>query len=468
VVAFACLLVAVTGPRATAELDTNAFRQLAESTPDGDKTIMGTVDAQDLGTALNRTVGAAQLAAIKAELRQNLGKTRLPLAPAAADWDGLTTPFTGFAYRDVASRTLGGKLELIYRDNFSKNVHVVAGALPAGPPDSGGQANATVQIAVTTATAKRFNLRVGSRVPFGGTVLQVTGIVTPVNQRTAPFWNVDPVAATPSYVQPIPPQHFDPYWQGGAFVSAAQVGAVQDRFVATNTQLIWTFPLALDHLTVTQANRLAKELPAAISTAGQLFVPGTTADVSMSSGALTLVAQFAAQEGAVGSVLNLMAVSLAVVGAAVVLLVAWLMAEKRREEFAVLRARGASRRQLAGAAFAGVALAVVITPGVQPPLSWWLAGLIIVVALAGPVVITVRMHRGYAAVTRPDQSPARMSSLRRLVAEAALALGSAGGLIALRHQGAGAQGGDLYASAAPILAAVPVAIVILRLYPLPP
>ena len=90
------------------------------------------------------------------------------------------------------------------------------------------------------------------------------------------------------------------------------------------------------------------------------------------------------------------------------------------------------------------------------------------VALAGPVVITVRMHRGYAAVTRSDQSPARMSSLRRLVAEAALALGSAGGLIALRHQGAGAQGGDLYASAAPILAAVPVAIVILRLYPLPP
>ena len=209
-VAFACSLVAVAGPRATAQLDTNAFRQLAVSTPAGDKTVMGAMDAQSLGTALNRTVGAAQIAVVKADLRQNLGKTRLPLAPAAADWDGLTTPFAGFAYRDVASRMLGGKLELVYRDTLSKNVHLVAGSLPAGSPDSGAQANATVQVAVTTVTAKRFNLRIGSRVPFGATVLQVTGIVTPVNQRAAPFWTVDPVAATPLYVQPIPPQHFDP------------------------------------------------------------------------------------------------------------------------------------------------------------------------------------------------------------------------------------------------------------------
>jgi putative ABC transport system permease protein len=479
-VAFACSLIAVAGPRATAQLDTSAFRQLARATPAGDKTVMGSLDAQGLGTALNRTVGAAQIAVVKADLRRNLGRT-LPLAPAAADWDGLTTAFTGFAYRSSLGATKGGKLELVYRDNLSKNAHVVAGSLPAGQPESGAQANATIQIAVTTVTAKRFNLRVGSKVPLGGsgTVLQVTGIVGPVNQGGAPFWNIDPVAATPLYIQPIPPQHFDPYWEGGAFVSATQVGAVQNRFVGTNTQLIWTFPLALDHLTAAQASRLPQQLPAALSTAGQLFVRGTTADVSMSSTALTLIGEFGAQEGAVGNLLNLMSVSLAVVGAAVVLLVAWLVAEKRREEFAVLRARGASLGQLAAAAFAGSAVAalpgaaagwvvaVLVTPGGQPPLSWWLGGLTVVVALAGPIVITVRMHRGYAAVGRPDRPAGRVWSLRRLVAEAALALGSAGGLIALRHQGAAApQGGDLYASAAPILAAVPVAIVMLRLYPL--
>ncbi len=478
IVALACTLVAVAGPRASAQLDTNAFRQLAATTPAADKTVMGTLDADTLGTALNRQVGAAQIDGIQADLRQNLAKM-LQLAPATADWDGLTTPFSGFAYHSGKSGTQGGQLELVYRDNFSKNVHVVAGSLPAGLPASGPDADATVQIAVTTATAKRFNLRVGSEVPLAenGIDLLVTGIVAPVDQGAAPFWTVDPVAAAPVLVQP---QEGEPYWQGGAFLSAAQVGLLQNRFVASNIQVIWTFPLALDNLTAAQANRLAVELPAALSTAGQLsFSGGDTASVSMSSGAMTLIGEFAAQEGAVGNLLSLMSVSLAVVGAAVVLLVAWLMAEKRREEFAVLRARGASRRQLAGAAFAGsavaalpgaavgVVLAVVVTPGAVAPLGWWLGGLTVLVALAGPVVITVRMHRGYAGMTRPDQAPARMSSLRRLVAEAALALGSAGGLIALRHQGAtGPQGGDLYASAAPILAAIPVAIVMLRLYPL--
>ncbi len=155
------------------------------------------------------------------------------------------------------------------------------------------------------------------------------------------------------------------------------------------------------------------------------------------------------------------------------------MAEKRREEFAVLRARGASRRQLAGAALcgsvvaalpgaaAGVAVAVAVTPGAAAPLGWWLAALTILVALAGPVLITVRMHRGYAAMSRPDQPAGRMSS-----ASPARGRGRARARIGWRParrcgiRASPSNGPDLYASAAPILAAIPVAIVMLRLYPL--
>lgn len=129
-VAFACTLVAVAGPRASAQLDTKAFRQLAAATPAADKSVMGTLDADTVGTALTKQVGAAQIDVFRADLRHNLDRT-LPLAPPAADWDGLTTPFTGFAYHAGKSGTKGGQLELVYRDNFSKNVHVVAGSLPA-------------------------------------------------------------------------------------------------------------------------------------------------------------------------------------------------------------------------------------------------------------------------------------------------------------------------------------------------
>jgi putative ABC transport system permease protein len=85
-------------------------------------------------------------------------------------------------------------------------------------------------------------------------------------------------------------------------------------------------------------------------------------------------------------------------------------------------------------------------------------------AVAGPVAVTVRVHRGYAAVVRPDAAPARVPAVRRLVVEAALVAGAAGGLVVLRAQGGGR--GDVYASAAPALLAVVVAVAVLRAYPL--
>jgi putative ABC transport system permease protein len=471
-VACACALVAVAGPRAGVQLRTNAFRQLAVATPAADKTVVGALDANTLSAAFNKPVGDAQIALVEGKIRHNLART-LPLAPARADWGGLTTPFTGFADKSRGVGSDGTQLELAYREGLSKHIRVVAGSLPAGSP---GLTGSSVQIAVTEATAKRFNWGVGARVPLGSTgfVLRVTGIIAPI-APSAPFWTIDPVVIAPVLVEPT---QGEPYWQGGAFVSAGQVAGLQIRIDASNIQLTWMFPLALDHLTAAQGTRLATTLPAALSSGGQIiFKSGNVSNVSLTSGALTLADQFAAQESAVSNVLTLMAVSLAVVGAAIVLLIAWLMAEKRREEFAVLRARGASRRQLAVAAIsgsavaalpgaaAGIAVAIVVTPGADAPLGWWLAALTVLVALAGPVVITVRVHRGYAATVRPDRPAGRLSTARRLVAEVGLALGSVGGLIVLRQQGLGPHGGDLYASAAPILAAVPVAIIMLRLYP---
>jgi putative ABC transport system permease protein len=153
-----------------------------------------------------------------------------------------------------------------------------------------------------------------------------------------------------------------------------------------------------------------------------------------------------------------------------------LLTEQRRQEFALLRARGASRRQLAlvilagsavtvlpGAAV-GAALAVALTPTAPVTLSWYLAGLEVLAALGGPVLITVRIHRGYAAGARPDQPPGRVFAARRLVIEATLVLGSVGGLVVLRFQGL-SSGGDLYPTAAPVLLAIGVAVVVVRLYP---
>jgi putative ABC transport system permease protein len=473
-----CALVAVAGPRAGAQLRNNAYLHLVASTPAGQKTVVGTLDAATLGTAMNSTVGSTQIGYVQASLRHHLAAA-LPLASApGADWAGLTTPFAGFTDH---SREVGGlstKLEIAYRSDLGKNVRLVAGSLPGGGP--GGP----LQVAVTVATAKRFNFAVGTIIPIASTGirLRVTGIVVPAGPAD-PFWQTDPTFAVPSLGFLTGPRGATvgpPFWQGGAFVGGGALPALEIHFNATALPLTWMFGVALGQLTAGQAVQLSNTLPGVLSTDGLLTFPSrvTSLDVSLTSGVTDLLGVFASQDGAVGNVLSLMAVSLAVVGASVLLLTAWLMAEKRREEFAVLRARGASRRQLGIAALwysgiaaapgaaAGIALGVALTPGTGSVLSWWLAAVTILVALAGPVLITVRVHRGYASATRPDRPASRIWSVRRLVIEAALALGSVGGLIVLHDQGVGPGGTDLYACAAPVLAAIPVAIIMLRLYPL--
>jgi len=476
--ACACTLVAVAGPRASTQARTAALRQIASATPPIQTAVIGTLDANALGSATGGSVDRPQLQAATAQLRRNLARS-VPLGKPASDWTGLTTPFADFPDKFPAVSKYPTEVELTYRSNLGPNMRVVAGALPGGKPVTASAragSTVTVQAAVTTATARRLGLRVGSRVPLTGTdlVLKVSGIVAETDAG-GPFWQLDPVVAAPVFVQS---PASSPYWIGGAFVAASALPALSTQFNPPDIQLTWVFAMDFGRLTAGQAVSLAGSLPGTLATAGQLEFPGgEAAEVSLSSGAASVLAQFRAQNNAVASVIDLVSVSLAVVAAAVVLLGAWLMAEKRRQEFAVLRARGASRRQLGLAALAGsavaavpgvaagIAIAVLLTPGGGSPLAWWLAAGTLLVALAGPAVITVRMHRGYAEMARPDDPAPRMSALRRLIAEAALALASVGGLIVLRDQGVGSHE-DLYASAAPILLAIPVAIVALRLYPL--
>ena len=467
-------LVAVAGPRANAHLRTDAFRKLVARTPALDKTVIGTDDLSSLGSALNvrTSLGPADIELVQSALRQHLAP-RLPIGPISGYWDGLTTPFTPAEEITTSSGTVNAEFEFAYRSPFPKYVRVVAGSLPG--PVSRQHGVVTIPVAVTVATAKRFGFGVGSEVFAGGGFrVKVGGIVAPRDAH-APFWTVDPVAAAPAFVKPL---NSPLYWLGGLFTPAAALSPLQAMFNQGSTQVTLVFPLALSHLTESQAINLAQTMRGTLSTAGTLTFTSAQnlASITVSSGATGLLKQFVSETAAVGNVLDLMSVSLAVVGAVVVLLTAWLMAERRREEFEMLWARGASRRQLAATALGasasaalpgaaiGIGLAVALTPGADTPLAWWLAGLTVLAALAGPVLITVRQHRSYVGAARPDRPASRLSAIRRLVAESALTLLCIGSLIVLREQGTGHHD-DLVASAAPVLAAVPVAIIMLRLYP---
>jgi putative ABC transport system permease protein len=472
----ACVLVAVAGPRSAALLRTTAYHQLVRQTRPAELDLIGTTDAGTLSAGLLHGVGSDDLSAAQAQLSQQL--TRLPLGRPSAQWNGLATP------PEPVSDTFSGvstgapaRLELMYRSAFAGYVRVVSGSLPVAEPARDGPG--ALEAAVTVPTARRFGLHAGSvvRMPGAGIVLRISGIVQQ-RDRAAPWWSLDPLEETPQLVMP---GGGSPYWQGAVFLAPVAVADLQHDLAPAQIQLTWLLPLNLGRLTAAQALGIQVPLNAATLNGGTVIVDPDRipAPIALGSGAAGLLSAFASQSAAVDRVLDLLAVSLAVVAIAVIFLVAWLLAERRREEFAVLRARGASRGQLAllmstgcvlaagPAAVVAAVLVVTVLPGSPAPLGWWLAGGVLLAAAGGPAAIILTVYRKDAVTAgRPDRAPGRIPVMRRLVAEAGLSLAAVGGLVVLREQGLGRGSGDLYAAAAPVLVAIPAALLLLRLYPL--
>jgi putative ABC transport system permease protein len=125
-------------------------------------------------------------------------------------------------------------------------------------------------------------------------------------------------------------------------------------------------------------------------------------------------------------------------------------------------------------ALIGAALAIAVVPGGASSSvpGWSLAAIAVAAALAGPPLIAVWRYRRPA----PASNPARITTAetrrsrtawRRPVAEIAAIAASVAGLIVLHDQGVPAGGGiNLYLTIAPVLVAIPVVLITLRLYPL--
>ena len=104
--------------------------------------------------------------------------------------------------------------------------------------------------------------------------------------------------------------------------------------------------------------------------------------------------------------------------------------------------------------------------------GWWLAGVAVAAALAGPPLIAAWQYRRPAPAANPAlittaDTGRRRPAWRRPVAELTGCAAAAAGLVVLHDQGVPAGGGiDLYLTITPVLVAIPVVIIMLRLYPL--
>jgi putative ABC transport system permease protein len=486
-----CVFTAMAGPALSLHTRTEALHQTLTA-------LASTVKAMQLNASLGDFTGAlanngdltsrnltdTDLTESTSEIARGLAAVPLPLAAGA--WTAVSTNLLGVTAGTAASAQAGAppKMEVVYRDPLASNAQLVTGSYASGTRPAG-----TVAVAATTQTAARFGLHPGSRLTLSATGVPVTLFVTAIVQARGPsstFWTEDSTVATPSLNYPAGDGR--PFWIGGIFADPSQFGAMQSAFGPSGLELEWEFPLSVDGVGAGQAQQLYNNLNRAVTTTPALTGALTNAanTLTVATPLISNLTLFLNTQAAIETVLLLLFVSLVLVGAAVILLAARMIVARRAGELAMLRARGGSLRQVAAvmlraaliaagpAALIGAGLAIVLIPGGTAPsaTAWSLAAITLIAALGGPPLIAVWQHRKPAPVSNPalitsaDTGRPRRA-WRRPVAEVTACAASIAGLVVLRDQGLPAGGGiDLYLTITPVLVAIPVVLVMLRLYPL--
>jgi putative ABC transport system permease protein len=352
------------------------------------------------------------------------------------------------------ARICAPQLQLRTQSGLDRAVRLVAGRLPGPGP--------AIESVLSREAAAAAKLGVGDRLmvagPAGRSPVLIVGVFEPVDPA-GPFWDDQ----RPEKV-----------------VCPGKTGQDEDSPTVRITLLTDVAgirrggelaPLAYRWRYHIDAGRLsAADIPAlsgALLTARlQPPLPGVTFD----SGLGQALATFAAEVRGAQATLAVVQAGLLATLAGLILLASLLTVDRRRPEFALLRARGATALRVG---LRTVAEALLVMP-VALAAGWGLSallpgrpddtepllltGLLLLAVLAGPVLATqVRGERGRARL-RP--------SARRLTAEAFVLVVAVLGVVLVRRRGLGGAV-DPYLALVPVLLAVGAALVAVHLLPWP-
>ena len=350
-------------------------------------------------------------------------------------------------------------------------------------------------MAVTQQTAARYALHTGSRLtvnaPRPGPCSRSPRSSARAT-RPRPFWTADPLATAPDLTENLSTDQFS--LQGAVLADPGQLVARTDRLLpgrsaspATPCNWNGNFPVGVGEVTADQAQAFVNALATATDSPYLADWMRRRSELAVSEPMTDTLNAFITAQTAVLAVLLLLFVSLAVIVVVVIVLAARIVVARRDDELVMLRHRGASSRQVAmlilvgvapaviPAAVAGAALVLAIIPGTSISADWKQAAAVLAVALAGPSLIAVWLHRRPSPAVNPaliltaeTRTPrASAAAQRRLVAGLTICAAAVAGLVILRDQGLSPAGAtNWFLTAAPVLVAIPAAVIAMRLYPL--
>lgn len=353
-------------------------------------------------------------------------------------------------------------LGLRAQTGLEEAARLTAGRFPRPAQDA-------IEIAVSSPVAEALSLRIGARLvitgPLGGEPVDavVTGVFEPLD-ASDPVWDDMPYALEPL----LPLLDSDPYI---AVAIADWTGVAAAADTAGPPTYTWRYRIDERRLDTS----LIEPVTAAVGRAERTeWVSGSRVQTSLD----TALVRFSETLRSARALLAVVQAGLVASLLGLIPLAARLGVERRREELAVLRARGAAvatigRRTLAESVVlqpAAVLLGWMIgtlVPGRRGGSDW----LVLVVALVTTTVVPVLAmgsQRRLAFVRHRMDLVRQRPSPRRLTVEFAVVLVAAMGVALLRRRGL-SQGTEVdpYLSAVPVLLATAAALVALRILPWP-
>ncbi|BCY07718.1 FtsX-like permease family protein [Actinoplanes sp. L3-i22] len=349
---------------------------------------------------------------------------------------------------------------LIRLDDLSAHADLVSGAWPAGPKQVALAEPAAIALGLTSGKTLRLEDRRTGRV----TARTVSAVWRP-RDAADPYWLLTPDVA------------------GGHLPQTSTYGPIvsSEPGFFTGASGGWLVEPDLAAPTLDSVRRTAAAVTSTRANLPQ--VSGLGASATINTGLPDLADRLDRADLVRRSTLVTPMLLVVVLGGYALSLVAVLLAESRRGETALLRARGASRRQLTGlaavealalvlpAAAIGAPLAVTLLrlryPEVRLDAGVWLVGAL--VAVGGLLALTAPATRRGGTYLAETSSRRRLPMLRRAGLDLAVVALAALGWLQLRQYSAPAAAGGLgidpLLAAAPTLGVLTGAVLAIRLLP---
>ncbi|CAL9583331.1 hypothetical protein SUDANB150_05048 [Streptomyces sp. enrichment culture] len=425
------------------------------------------VRPERLGDLYDSALGVVQRPLVIDERRSSYGVRTTETLPSADTWlprpDGLPA-----------------EMLLAAPHGLADHARLRSGRLPEVPGGEASFKTDEVQAAVTEETARTLHIEVGSVIHLSGSsdlTVRVTGIVAP-QAADSPYWTVESLLRAPSLRRvPGPMGASNPsYWVGGLLLAPEAAPALLD---VTTTVRYWHLTPDPDALHSRDLDALASAVAAVESGPGLEQLRATISPLTdVTTGLDAAFTTYEELRGDIGPLVVVAASGAGTVAAVVLLMAGGLAADRRRAELALLRARGASVRGMAGRLLAetavvavpagalGFGAALLALPGARLlPALWAAVAVTAVAGLALPLRAVAAHHAVRIHDGRRDAASPRVSR-RRTVAELTVVVLALGAVELLRRRGAADGAGGLVALA-PVLVGVIAALVLVRLYPLP-